>query len=137
MGKRKRISKQVPGVHWAPMEEGWVPHFVWKKMSVQGPPRPAKALLPEEAFKVVMEYANMAGKGIFGVAPYTYKLVEGREVFQANEAFDAIPNIKSLLGGLKTPEDIEIKGLEGQPELVGENPDGVPLDQIDPAIPKV
>lgn len=126
----KRSKGLSPGVHWIPGEEGWIPRFVWRKAMVEGPPRPAKAFLPQEPFRVVMEFANLSGAAIFGVAPYHTARDEGHEVFKANPAFDEIPDIKSLLGGLSKPEDIEIVD-RSKPPL--EIPDGVPVDQIDPS----
>jgi hypothetical protein len=125
----KRSKGISPGVHWIPGEEGWIPRFVWRKAMVEGPPRPAQAFLPQEPFRVVMEFANLSGKAIFGVAPYHTVQEKGREVFQANPAFDKIPDMKALLGGLSKPGDIEIKD-RSQPSL--ETPEGIPVDQIDP-----
>lgn len=81
---------------------------------------------------VVMEFANAAGKAVFGVAPYVSKEIEGRDTFESNPAFDEMTTIKDILGGLKAPADIEIKGggVEGEARTT---PEGIPLDQIDPA----
>lgn len=133
MAKRGPVRNMSSGIHWRRTEEGFIPRFVWKKLEVEGSVRPVQLLYPQEAFQVIMEFANAAGKGIFGVAPYkTVTDSEGHEVFASNEAFDAIPNMKDVLGGLKNPADIEIKGAEQSAKENLVTPGGIPLDQIDP-----
>lgn len=132
MAKRK-AAPLTPGTHWRQTQEGWVPRFVWKKLVIEGTARPAQLLMPNEAFLVVMEFANAAGKAIFGVAPYrSVEDESGREVFAANPEFDELPDLKSVLGGLKAPGDIEIKASTAPQGPAPTTAEGIPLDQIDP-----
>lgn len=88
------------------------------------------AYLPGEPFRVVMEFACLAGVAIFGVSPYHTVTEDGREVFKTNPEFDEIPDMSSILGGLSDPSNIEIRN---QPESSSKTESGVPRDQIDPS----
>ena len=147
MAKQSKANLK-PGVSWRPGDKGWVPTFTWKKIRMEGDPRPAKAFMPGEPFQVVMEFANEAGKALFGVEPFHTVEKEGRMVLQTNPAFDEIPTIASLLGGLgditvneggTNKEQAPHTGEAEDPGVLrpvtpvrASNPSNIPADQIDP-----